>query len=202
MEKASDPQGGVGNFAIGNTEMIELRLPGGASPVRAIAYVLPEAMVHANTSSHAATHNARVAFCASRGGFDYAANLTANAAMNTSLPFVLAAFDEDVPHRCYGLYLFNPKGGRLLAGKVDPFIPRVGAPVMLVTQDRSMAFAIHGNGKLVERAVPHASRTDEGITRAWEELVRRMRVAVSKDSKPMDWDIQLDFPFIDEPTDS
>ena len=182
--------------------MIELRLPGGASPVRPIAYVLPEAMVHANASSHAPTHNAQVAFCASRGGFDYAANVTANAAMHTGLPFVLAAFNEDVPHRCYGLYLFNPKGGRLFAGRVDPFIPRVGAPVMLVTQDRSMAFAIRRNGKLVERAVPHASRTEDGITRAWEELVRRMRAAVSKDSRVMDWDIQLDFPFMDEPTDS
>jgi hypothetical protein len=65
-----------------------------------------------------------------------------------------------------------------MVGKVEPCIPRPCARMILVTADRTRAFAIR-DGKLSAFKLPPPARMKEGIARAWAELIRRMNASLT-----------------------
>lgn len=79
-----------------------------------------------------------------------------------------------------------------MVGKVEPCIVRPGAPMILVTADRTRAFIME-DGNLVDCAVPRPARTKQGIARGWAELVRRMNASVTADGAfcHASWEVHL-----------
>lgn len=161
--------------------MIYITLAGGACPLLPITHALPRAMMYPNEPYAICLDQTHAAIMAVRGNVNFAANEVARAAARTAQPALMAEFDEFVLNACRGLHLFVPRGGRLLAGRVEPCIVKPGAPMILVAEDRSMAFSMGVDGLLVECAVPSPKQFKQGVARAWEELIRRMRTTVTED---------------------
>lgn len=161
--------------------MIYITLAGGACPLLPITHALPRAMMYPNAPHNVSVERTHAAIMAVRGDVNFAANEVARAAARTAQPALMAEFDEVVTNACRGLHLFVPRGDSLLAGRVEPCIVKQGAPMILVAEDRSMAFAMGTDGLLVECAMPPPKRIRQGIARAWNELVYRMKTTVNED---------------------
>jgi hypothetical protein len=82
------------------------------------------------------------------------------------------------PTICRSLCLFIQVEEGLMVGKVEPCIPRPGAPMILVTAECTRAFAIR-EGKLSACKLPPPARMGEGLARAWAELIRRMNASLT-----------------------
>lgn len=161
--------------------MIELALASGACPARPMTYALPRAMRYPNATLDVPLDGCNLSVVASRGDVSDVLDFLARSTMRCGRPLVLANFDEVSTARCLGLYIFVPMGGGILIGRVEPCILRDGAPLILVAADRTRAFVMDGQGKLLERKVPSPARATEGIARGWAELIRRMNASVTPD---------------------
>jgi hypothetical protein len=111
---------------------------------------------------------------ASNGTITDCIGATISLALPTKLPWVLANFANRTTSICDGLFMAKPFGDGLLIGAVQPCIVQNGAPMILVADDRSHAFAIDTAGKLIDCAVPPPAKIAAGVQRGWGEVRRRM----------------------------
>jgi len=174
MEKASDTRDGVSKSMKRNTEMIDLTLAGGVCPRRPITYVLPRAMWHPGDPANVSMKGCELAFAASNGTIAECIGVIMAFALRTKGPWVLANFANETTSMCDGLFMAKPFGDGMLIGAVQPCIVQNGAPMILVADDRSHAFAIDTAGKLIDCAVPPPAKIAAGVQRGWGEVRRRM----------------------------
>jgi len=153
--------------------MIDLNL-GGACPRRPLTYVIPRAMWHPRGPADASIKGCELGVAASNGELIEGIRVMADVASRTKSTWVLANFPNEVATTCDGLFIIKPLGRDFLVGSVQPYIVRKGAPMILVGSDRSRAFSINADGKLIDCPVPPTSRMAAGVERGWAEIRRRM----------------------------
>jgi hypothetical protein len=160
--------------------MIELALAGGACPARPLTFALPRAMMHPHAPCDVPLGTCDLAVIAFRGEVREMVPFFLNTLVKTGRPHLVADFEVTAPTMCRSLCLFAPVTQGIMVSMVEPCILRTGAPMILVTVDRTRAFIMQG-GKLVECEVPRPARTKRGIERGWAELIRRMNASVTPD---------------------
>lgn len=154
--------------------MIDLTLPGGACPRLPITYVLPRALWRPRDPGNVSIKGCQMAFAANTGTIAEGIGAIAEFAVRKQVPWLLANFADKTTSICDGLVMVKPRGDTLLIGLVHPCIVRSGAPMILVADNRSHAFAFDTSGKLIECAVPRPAKIAAGVERGWAEVRRRM----------------------------
>ena len=172
--------------------MIELAIAGGACPARPLTYALPRALAYPRSADDVPLENCDFAVTAFRGDTRELVPLFVQTVVNTGQPHLVADFEVAAPAICRSLCLFMQVEEGIMVGKVEPCIPRPGAPMILVTADRTRAF-VTKDGKLVDCQVPRPARTKQGIARGWAELIRRMNASVTADGafRHASWEVHL-----------
>ena len=160
--------------------MIELALAGGARPARPLTYALPRAMAYPRDADDVPLENCDLAVSAFHGDVAELVPFFVKTVVRSGRPHLVADFEVSAPTMCRSLCLFAPVTQGIMVGKVEPCIVRPGAPMILVTVDRTRAFIMQ-DGKLADCQVPRPSRTKQGIARGWAELIRRMNASVTPD---------------------
>lgn len=172
--------------------MIELALAGGVCPARPLTYALPRALAYPRSADDVPLENCDLAVTVFQGDVRELVPLFVRTVVNTGQPHLVADFEVAAPTTCRSLCLFMQVAEGIMVGKVEPCIVRSGAPMILVTADRTRAFAMK-DGKLVDCQVPRRARTKQGITRGWAELIRRMNASVNADGafRHASWEVHL-----------
>lgn len=172
--------------------MIDLKNVG-ACPRRPITYALRRAMKYPTASVDAPIGNCELGVVAANGEMAEGIEFMGKVALRSGRNWLLANFEDDFTSLCRGLVLLRPVDAGLLIGMVEPCLLRAGAPMILVSADRTRAFEMTAGGGLVDRPVPQPARVKKGIDRAWTELVRQMR-AVTTDNgafRHESWELHL-----------
>lgn len=172
--------------------MIDITLTGGACPARPLTYALPRALAYPRSADDVQLENCDLAVIAFQGDVRELVPLFLQTVVNTGRPHLVADFEVTAPTMCRSLCLFMQVQEGIMVGKVEPFILRPGAPMILVTADRTRAFAMK-DGKLVDCQVPRPTRTKQGIARGWAELIRRMNASVTETGafRHASWEVHL-----------
>lgn len=172
--------------------MIELALAGGACPARPLTYALPRAIMYPHAPYDVPLENCDLSVSAFRGDVCELVPFFIKTVVNTGRPHLVADFEVAAPTMCRSLCLFMQVQQGIMVGKVEPCIVRRGAPMILVTADRTRAF-VREDGKLVDCQVPRPARTKQGIARGWAELIRRMNASVTADGafRHASWEVHL-----------
>ena len=172
--------------------MIELALAGGACPARPLTYALPRALAYPRSADDVPLENCDLAVTAFQGDVLELVPLFVQTVVNTGQPHLVADFEVAAPSVCRSLCLFMQVEQGIMVGKVEPCIVRPGAPMILVTADRTRAFVME-DGKLVDCQVPRPARTKQGIARGWAELIRRMNASVTETGafRHASWEVHL-----------
>lgn len=160
--------------------MIELALAGGACPARPLTYALPRTMAYPRSADDVPLENCDLSVVAFQGEMRELVPFFIQTVVHTGRPHLVADFEVAAPTTCRSLCLFMQVREGIMVGKVEPCIVRPGAPMILVTADRTRAFVMQ-DGKLVDCQVPRPARTRQGIARGWAELIRRMNASVTPD---------------------
>lgn len=163
--------------------MIDVTLAGGACPARPITYALPRAMRYPHAPLEVPLDNCELSVASCRGDLREVLDHLTTATLRCGVPFVLANFDDVRTTCCRGLCLFMPTPRGVLIGWVEPCVLAAGMPMILVSADRTRAFAMSADGKLVDCEVPRPARAKQGIARGWGELIRRMNASVTCDGR-------------------
>jgi hypothetical protein len=173
--------------------MIDITLAGGACPARPLTHALPRAMMYPHAPYDVPLENCDFAVTAFRGDVRELVPLFVQTVVNTGRPYLVADFEVAAPSVCRSLCLFMQVQEGIMVGKVEPCIVRPGAPMILVTADRTRAFTMSGDGKLVDCAVPRPNRAKRGIARGWAELIRRMNASVTETGafRHASWEVHL-----------
>lgn len=158
--------------------MIDLKNVG-ACPRRPITYALPRAMKYPNAPVDGPIDTCELGVVAANGEMAEGIEVMGKVALRSGRNWLLANFEDDFTALCRGLVLLRPVDAGLLIGMVEPCLLRAGAPMILVSADRTRAFEMTAGGCLVDRPVPRPARVEEGIERAWAELIRRMRAVTT-----------------------
>jgi hypothetical protein len=172
--------------------MIELALAGGACPARPLTHALPRALAYPRSADDVPLENCDLSVIAFQGDVRELMPWFIKTVVNTGRPYLVADFEVAAPSICRSLCLFMQVEQGIMVGKVEPCIVRPGAPMILVTADRTRAFIME-DGNLVDCAVPRPARTKQGITRGWAELIRRMNASVTADGafRHASWEVHL-----------
>jgi hypothetical protein len=172
--------------------MIELALAGGACPARPLTYALPRALAYPKSADDVPLENCDLAVTAFQGDVRELVPFFIKTVVNTGRPYLVADFEVAAPTMCRSLCLFKQVAEGIMVGKVEPCIVRPGAPMILVSVDRTRAFVME-DGKLVDCAVPRQNRAKQGIARGWAELIRRMNTSVTADGafRHASWEVHL-----------
>lgn len=172
--------------------MIELALAGGACPARPLTYALPRALAYPRSADDVPLESCDLAVTAFHGDVRELMPLFIKTVVNTGRPHLVADFAVTAPTTCRSLCLFMQVEEGIMVGKVEPCIVRPGAPMILVTADRTRAFVME-DGKLVDCAVPRPNRAKRGIGRGWAELIRRMNASVTQTGafRHASWEVHL-----------
>ncbi|NCP14628.1 MAG: hypothetical protein GW858_10770 [Sphingomonadales bacterium] len=165
----------------------------GACPRRPLTYALSRAMKYPNAPVDVPLGDCDLGVVATGGSMSEAIEMLGNAALRSGRSWLMANFQDDVTTECRGLVLLRPVEQGILIGMVEPCLLRPGAPILLVSTDRTRCFEMTAAGRLVDRQVPRPARVKEGIERAWAELVRRMRLltAANGQFRYESWEIHL-----------
>lgn len=172
--------------------MIHITLAGGACPARPLTFALPRALAYPRSADDVPLENCDLAVTAYHGDVRDLVPLFIKTVLNTGQPHLVADFEVAAPTICRSLCLFMQVAEGIMVGKVEPCIVRSGAPMILVTADRTRAFVME-DGKLVDCAVPRPARTRQGIARGWAELIRRMNASVTQTGafRHASWEVHL-----------
>jgi hypothetical protein len=137
--------------------------------------------------------NCELAVAAINGEISEAIEFMGKVALRSDRNWLLANFTDDITALCQGLVLLRPVDAGLLIGMVEPCLLRAGAPMILVSADRTRAFEMTAGGGLLDRPVPRPAKVKEGVERAWTELVRRMRAVTTDDGafRHESWELHL-----------
>ncbi|WP_296722011.1 hypothetical protein [Erythrobacter sp.] len=172
--------------------MIDLNL-GGACPRRPLTYAFIRAMKYPNAPIDVPLGECNVGVVASNGSSAEGIEVIGDVALRSGRNWLMANFADNITTECRDLVLLRPVDEGILIGTVEPCLLRPGAPMILVSADRTRAFEMTAAGQLVDRPVPRTARVKEGIERAWAELIRRMR-ALTTDSgefRHESWEIHI-----------
>lgn len=124
------------------------------------------------------------------GTLDYpseaALEMIARAAMAMRQDSLMALFADAETSLCGGLALIYRTRSGASVFQVEPCRPKPDRPMILVTRDRSKAFALNERFILTQRPVPPAAKTRRGIERAWAEIKASMR---TMEVDPADWEV-------------
>ena len=172
--------------------MIDLKNVG-ACPRRPITFVLPRAMKYPNAPVDAPLGDCDLGVVAANGEMEEGIEVMGRVALRSGRDWLLANFEDNYTALCRGLVLLRPVDAGLLIGMVEPCLLRAGAPMVLVSADRTQAFEMTAGGRLVDRPVPRPARVKEGIERACNELNRRMRALTTDDGafRHESWELHL-----------
>lgn len=113
------------------------------------------------------------------GTLDYpseaAIELIARAAMATRQDSLMALFADTETSLCGGLALIYRTLNGVSVFQVEPCRLKQDQPMILITRDRSKAFALNERFILTTRPVPPAARIRRGIDLAWAEIKAAIR---------------------------
>lgn len=154
--------------------MIDLNL-GGACPRRPLTYALARAMKHPNGPLDVELGPCDLGVVATNGTMSEGIEALARMGLLSRGSWLIASFLDEATTLCSGLVLLLPTDGGIFFSIVEPCVLRAGAPMILVTADRTHAFGLTAAGRLIERPVPRPARVRDGIERGRADLVRRMR---------------------------
>jgi hypothetical protein len=137
--------------------------------------------------------NCELAVAAINGEMSEAIEFMGKVALRSGRNWLLANFEDDFTALCRGLVLLRPVDAGILIGMVEPCLLRAGAPMILVSVDRTRAFEMTAGGRLADRPVPRPARVNEGIELAWNKLIRQMRAVTKDDGKfrHESWELHL-----------
>jgi len=165
----------------------------GACPRRPLTYALSRAMKHPNAPIDVPLGECNVGVVASNGSMAEGIEVLGDVALRSGLNWLMASFTDEVTTECSGLVLLRPVDQGILIGTVEPCLLQTGAPMILVSTDRTRAFEMTAAGQLVDRAVPRPAQVTEGTARAWTELIRRMRLLTTNSGhfRHESWEVHL-----------
>lgn len=165
----------------------------GACPRRPLTYALCRAMKYPNAPIDVLLGECNVGVVASNGLLAEGIEMLGNVALRSGRSWLIANFADDITTECRDLVLLRPVDEGILIGSVEPCLLRPGAPMLLVSADRTRAFEMTAAGQLVDLPVPRPARVKEGIEHAWAELIRRMRLltTASGQFRYESWEIHL-----------
>lgn len=172
--------------------MIDLKNVG-ACPRRPMTFALPRAMKYPNAPVDVPLGDCDLGVVAANGEMEEGIEVMGRVALRSGRNWLLANFENNYTTLCRGLVLLRPVNAGLLIGMVEPCLLRAGAPMILVSADRTRAFEMTAGGRLVDRPVPRPARVKEGIERAWNELIRRMGALTTGDGtfRHESWELYL-----------
>lgn len=157
------------------------------------AYALSRAMKYPTAPIDVPLGECNVGVVASNGSMAEGIEVLGDVALRSGRNWLMANFGDNITTECRDLVLLRPVDEGILIGTVEPCLLRPGAPMILVSADRTRAFEMTAAGQLVDRAVPRPARVTEGTARAWAELIRRMRLltTASGQFRHESWEIHL-----------
>ncbi|WP_296720989.1 hypothetical protein [Erythrobacter sp.] len=172
--------------------MIDLNL-GGACPRRPLTYALARAMKYPNAPIDVPLGDCDLGVVASNGSMAEGIEVLGDVALRSGRSWLMARFADDITTECRDLVLLRPVDEGILIGTVEPCLLRPGAPMILVSTDRTRAFEMTAAGQLVDRPVPRPAQVSGGTARAWDELIRRMRLLTTASGQfpHQSWEIHL-----------
>lgn len=165
----------------------------GACPRRPLTYALSRAMKYPNAPNDVPLGECDLGVVATGGSMAEGIEVLSDVALRSGRSWLMAGFANDVTTVCCGLVLLRPVDTGILIGAVEPCLLRPGAPMILVSTDRRRGFEMTAAGQLVDRPVPRPARVKEGVERAWDELICRMRLltTASGEFRHESWEIHL-----------